>query len=386
MDHHLRCGGRIVGDEVRVRAARDQHVTLVEVHRHAAIGHHPGVATHHRHQAQRRLVLHPQRPRRVEHGPDEEGVAGPRPVEQPGQRVHGLEPRRTRMRLRVSAMFRQPNRPNTRRMTELTLVLGGTGKTGRRVAQQLADRGAAVRVGSRSGEPPFHWEDPATWEPAVRGVTAVYITYQPDLAFPGGAEVIGAFAKIAVDAGARRLVLLSGRGEEETWPAEQAVRDSGAAWTILRCNLFAQNFSEAFLLSSVLAGAVALPSPDVPEPFVDVDDVAEAAVAALTDDRHANRLYELSGPRALTFAEATAEISAATGRDVRYVPVTVDEFAATAVEYAGPEAAGALATLFAKVLDGRNSQVTDGVQQLTGHPARDFRDYVRVTAAAGAWR
>ncbi|GAA0909462.1 hypothetical protein GCM10009557_84010 [Virgisporangium ochraceum] len=199
-----------------------------------------------------------------------------------------------------------------------TLVIGGTGKTGRRVAQKLADRGAAVRIGSRAGSPPFDWEDLTTWEPAVRDVTAVYLTYQPDLAFPGAAEQIGAFAKLAVAAGTRRIVLLSGRGEEETWPSEESVRTSGADWTILRCNWFAQNFSESFLHPGVMEGVVALPSPDVPEPFIDVADIAEVAVAALTSDDHSGRLYELSGPRAITFAEATAEISAASGREVRY--------------------------------------------------------------------
>jgi uncharacterized protein YbjT (DUF2867 family) len=266
-----------------------------------------------------------------------------------------------------------------------TLVIGGTGKTGRRVAQQLADRGAKVRIGSRAGSPPFDWDDLTTWEPAVTDVTEVYLTYQPDLAFPGAAEQIGAFAKLAVAAGTRRIVLLSGRGEEETWPSEEAVRTSGAAWTILRCNWFAQNFSESFLHPGVMEGVVALPSPDVPEPFIDVADIAEVAVAALTSDDHSGRLYELSGPRAITFAEATAEISAASGREVRYRPVSVDEFAAATVDLVGPEAAPAMAALFAKVLDGRNSSVTPDLERILGRPGRDFREVVREAAAAGAW-
>lgn len=267
-----------------------------------------------------------------------------------------------------------------------TLVIGGTGKTGRRVAQKLADRGTKVRIGSRAGTPPFDWDDLTTWEPAVRDVTAAYLTYQPDLAFPGAAEQIAAFAKLAVAAGTRRIVLLSGRGEEETWPSEESVRTSGADWTILRCNWFAQNFSESFLHPGVMEGVVALPSPDVPEPFIDVADIAEVAVAALTSDTHAGSLYELSGPRAITFAEATAEISAASGREVRYQPVTVDEYAAAAAEFVGPEAAPSVAALFAKVLDGRNSAVTPDLERILGRPGRDFREVVREAAAAGAWR
>lgn len=263
-----------------------------------------------------------------------------------------------------------------------TLVIGGTGKTGRRVAQQLP---GAVRIGSRAGSPPFDWDSMSTWEPAVTGVDAIYLTYQPDLAFPGAAERIAALTRLAVAAGTRRIVLLSGRGEEETWPSEEAVRSSGAAWTILRCNWFAQNFSESFLHPGVMSGVLALPSPDVPEPFIDVTDIAAVAVAALTSDDHGGRLYELSGPRAITFTQALAEISAATGREIRYQPVSVDEYAAAAVEFVGPEAAPDVAALFAKVLDGRNSAVTPDVERILGRPARDFREVVREAAAAGAW-
>jgi uncharacterized protein YbjT (DUF2867 family) len=268
---------------------------------------------------------------------------------------------------------------------ELVLVTGGTGKTGRRVAQRLADRGVGVRIGSRGASPPFDWTDPTTWAAAVDGVTSVYLTYQPDVAMPGAAEAVGGLARLAVDAGARRLVLLSGRGEEKAWPAERAVREAGTAWTVLRASWFAQNFSEYFLLDGVRAGVVALPAPDVPEPFIDVEDIADVAVAALTEDRHAGRTYELTGPRALTFAEATAEIGAATGRDVRYVPVSVDEYALAAAEIMPAEDARGMATLFAKVLDGRNSSPTDGVREVLGRDPGDFRDYVKSAAESGAW-
>jgi uncharacterized protein YbjT (DUF2867 family) len=270
-------------------------------------------------------------------------------------------------------------------MSELILVSGGTGKTGRRVAGRLAGAGAAVRVGSRRGTPPFDWTDPTTWADAVRGATSVYLAYQPDLAAPGAAEAIGAFARRAVDAGARRLVLLSGRGEEETWPAETAVRDAGADWTILRASWFAQNFSESFLLDGVRSGVVALPAPDVPEPFVDLEDLADVAVAALTDGRHAGRIYEVTGRRAVTFTEATAEIGAASGREIRYVPVSVDEYAAAAALIMPPAEAAFIATLFAKVLDGRNSEPADGVRAALGREPAEFRDYVKTAAATGVW-
>ncbi len=92
------------------------------------------------------------------------------------------------------------------------LVLGATGKTGRRVVDRLAARGVPTRPGSRSAEPPFDWNDRSTWAPVLDGVGAVYISYHPDLAIPGAAETVGAFAQLAAG---RRLVLLTGRGEEE---------------------------------------------------------------------------------------------------------------------------------------------------------------------------
>jgi uncharacterized protein YbjT (DUF2867 family) len=268
----------------------------------------------------------------------------------------------------------------------LTLITGGTGKTGRRVAERLAARGVPVRIGSRSGTPPFDWEDRATWGPALEGVDAVYVAFYPDLAVPGAAETVGAFAALAVERGVRRLVLLSGRGEEGAERAEEAVRASGAAWTILRASWFAQNFSESFMLEPLLAGELALPASGVREPFIDADDVADAAAAALTEDGHAGQLYELTGPRALTFAEAVDEIARATGRPMRFVTITPDEFAAGMEEAAVPaEMAALVMELFTTVLDGRNSQVTDGVRRALGREPRDFAEYARDAAAAGAW-
>jgi len=266
------------------------------------------------------------------------------------------------------------------------LIVGGTGKTGRRVAERLTARGLPVRIGSRSSEPSFDWQNPTTWETSLRGVASVYITYYPDLALPGAATAIGAFAKLAVKQGIQRLVLLSGRGEEEAQLSEKALQGSGADWTILRASWFCQNFSESFLLDSVLSGSVILPAADVAEPFIDADDIADVAVAALTEDGHIGQLYELTGPRALTFKEATEEIAKASGRDVRYVQVTSEQFIAALAEQEIPADFLALLTdLFTKVLDGRNSHLTSGVQLALNREPRDFADYARDTAAAGVW-
>jgi len=266
------------------------------------------------------------------------------------------------------------------------LVLGGTGKTGRRVVRRLRDRQLPVRVGSRSGTPPFDWEDRSTWAPALRGAGSVYLSYHPDLAAPRAVETVGALAELAVASAVPRLVLLSGRGEPEAEEAEQAVRASGAELTIVRSAWFAQNFSEDFLLDGVLGGVVALPAGDTPEPFVDADDIADVAVAALTDDRHIGRRYELTGPRLLTFAEAVEEIARATARDIRFLPVSIEEYAAAAEQHGVPAAAVDLITyLFREVLDGRNAHLGDGVRRALGREPRDFARYARDAAASGVF-
>jgi uncharacterized protein YbjT (DUF2867 family) len=267
-----------------------------------------------------------------------------------------------------------------------TLVLGGTGKTGRRVAARLEGRGLPVRIGSRSAEPRFDWQDTATWRPALDGVGSVYVSYHPDLAVPGAVETVGAFAEVAVQSGVARLVLLAARGEAEGALAEQAVRASGAELTVLQSSWFMQNFSEDFLLEHVRSGQIALPAGSTPEPFVDADDIADVAVAALTEDGHVGQLYELSGPRLVTFAEAADEIAKASGREIRYLPVSIEQHAATADEQGVPlEFVELLTYLFSELLDGRNAHLTDGIQRALGRKPRDFADYARDAAATGVW-
>lgn len=272
-------------------------------------------------------------------------------------------------------------------LTKPILVLGAKGKTGSRVAQQLRDRGLTVRAGSRSGNPPFDWEDQSTWAPAVQGIDAAYITYQPDLTFPGASDLIRGFSEVAVANGVRRLVLLSGRNEEGALRSEEAVTESGVAeWTIVRSSFFAQNFSEGFWVGSVLSGELAVPAGGVAEPFVDVDDIAEIVIQALTSDTHVGQLYEVTGPRLLTFADAAAEISQAIGREVRYIPITFEEFsAALAAEGLPTDFVEGLVGLFKEVLDGRGSYLGDGVERALGRKPKDFADYAREAAASGAW-
>lgn len=274
----------------------------------------------------------------------------------------------------------------THTQTPLTLVLGGTGKTGRRVVEGLKTKGNAVRVGSRSAVPSFDWDDQRGWDAALEGVTSVYITYAPDLAIPGASDAIGAFVHTARRAGVQHFVLLSGRGEEEAQACERIVQNSGVAWTIIRASWFNQNFSEGAFVDMVLNGAITLPAGTTPEPFVDIDDIAEIAVAALTEEGHTGQLYEVTGPRLMTLADVAADLSRATGREIAFVDVPHDAFVEEIKQAGAPkDVAWMLDYLFATVLDGRNAHLTDGVQRALGRPPKDFADYARDAAATGVW-
>ena len=269
----------------------------------------------------------------------------------------------------------------------LVLVLGGTGKVGRRIVARLTAREVPVWIGARSAVPAFDWNAPATWPGVLNGVQNVFISYAPDLAVPGASQAVAEFTAQAAAQGVARVVLLSGRGEPEAEAAEQLVQDGPLPWTILRCSWFAQNFSEDFLLDPILAGEVALPVDGATEPFLDCDDIAEVATEALLDDRHAGQVYELTGPRLLTFGDAIGEIARAAERPIRFTTIPPEEFAAgLAAAGLSRDEVSLVSYLFATVLDGRNSSVRNGVERALGRPPRDFADYIRQTAKTGIWR
>lgn len=268
----------------------------------------------------------------------------------------------------------------------LTLVLGATGKTGRRVVAGLEARGVPVRLGSRSAHPPFDWNREAGWDASLEGVEAAYITYAPDLAVPGATDAIQAFVDRAERHGVQRLVLLSGRGEDEAQASERIVQNGGPDWTIVRASWFHQNFSEGAFVDMVRAGQLTFPAGDTPEPFVDADDIAAVAVAALTEDGHAGEIYEVTGPRLMTFEDVAKELSQAARREIRMVSVPHDDFVAGVRDSGAPkEVVWLMDYLFATVLDGRNAHLTDGVQRALGRSPKDFATFAREVAATGLW-
>lgn len=265
------------------------------------------------------------------------------------------------------------------------LVIGANGKTGSRVANRLVDRGLPVRRGSRNAPIPFDWDAPETWPAALAGVSAAYITYFPDLAFPGAVEKLEALCSRAVEADIGRLVLLSGRGEHHARMGEEVVRNCGLDFTLIRAAWFAQNFSEGYLRDPILAGVLPMPGGDILEPIIDVEDIADVAVAALTEDRHSGELYEVTGPRLMGFAQMAEALSSAIGRDIQHIPITYENFHAAIAGSGGDFVADVFTAIARETLDGRNAQVTDGVTRALGRPARDFADFAHTAMRAGAW-
>lgn len=265
------------------------------------------------------------------------------------------------------------------------LVIGATGKTGSRVANLLDAAGHNVRRASRSSETPFDWENTETWAPALAGVSAAYITYYPDLAFPGVPEKFKMLTELAAAAGVERLVMLAGRGEPRAEACEDVVRNSGVDYTLIRAAWFAQNFSEGFLYDSVMDGMLAMPAGSVGEPFVDLDDVAEVVVAALTEPGHAGQTYDVTGPRLLTFGDAAAEINWSTGRDLTYQPISSEDFHGALIDLAGELMADVFTEVCRQIFDGRNENLGDGVERVLGRQPRDFADFCTRVATEGAW-
>lgn len=267
------------------------------------------------------------------------------------------------------------------------LIIGGTGKTGRKVVSNLKKQGCNVRIGSRSNTPSFEWEDPSNWSDVLDGIDRMYIVFYPDLAVPGAYEAIERLIDVAKTAGVRKAVLLSGKGEKEAERCEELIANSGMDYTMVRASWFNQNFSESFFLDPVLSGEVALPMPDAKIPFVDTGDIADVVTAVLTDDKHNGQTYEVTGPRKLTFGEVVEEISRATGRPITYRPITLEEYS-EGLNMAGVPAdyIWLFEYLFREVLGNpKNQVVSKDIERVLGRKAKDFSEYAKSTAESGVW-
>lgn len=271
-------------------------------------------------------------------------------------------------------------------MNNTILVLGATGKTGKRVVERLQKMNLSIRLGSRNATPAFDWEDASTWDAVLKNVQKVYISFQPDVAVPGAQETIRQFVQKTIEHGIEKLVLLSGRGEEEAELCEAIVMNAGIDWTIVRASWFMQNFSESFMLEGILAGHVVLPEIKVSEPFVDADDIADVVTAALTSNDHTNKLYEVTGPRLMTFELAVSEIATALKRPIQFEAVSMEEYITMLRSYEVPENyIWLIHYLFTNVLDGRNESLTNGVEEALHRKPTDFSHYVKHTVESAIW-
>ena len=261
----------------------------------------------------------------------------------------------------------------TKNETKTTVIIGGNGKTGRRVKERLQNKNLKVRAVSRSSEIPFDWYNSSTWAPAIKDAQSIYLTYHPDLSVPGAAEQIKQLTDLAITEGVQRIVLLSGRGEPQVQPAEDAIKQSGLEYTILQCSFFAQNFLEGVL--APVEGKIYFPAGDVKEPFIDCNDIADAVVAALLTDNYIGKTYELTGPRSISYHEVANILSEVMGQQIQYIPVSFEQYAEILRPHMPPEFVDHLIDLFKWVTDGHNSHTTNDIQQLIGRKATDFKDY-----------
>ena len=274
----------------------------------------------------------------------------------------------------------------TRPMTT-HLVLGGTGKTGRRVLHHLVTAGHTARAAARTPGPAspgvepvrFDWADPSTYAPALSGVDAVYVV--PPALQLEHAEQIAALGTLALDLGVSRAVLLSARGVDKApdnamFRSEQALAGTGLPTGVVRPSWFAQNFTESFFAPGISTdGVIVAPSAEGAHAFIDAEDIAAVAAALLTGTAPLGA-YDISGPQALRFSEVAAILSAHAGREVKHVDLPVDDWEAGAAQNGLPvEYAEMLGMLFTLIRDGYDAEVSDGVQRALGRPATSFEDW-----------
>ncbi|MDJ0994919.1 MAG: NmrA family transcriptional regulator [Dinoroseobacter sp.] len=265
------------------------------------------------------------------------------------------------------------------------LVTGATGKTGSRVLSRLRTAGFDARSGSRKAPVPFDWDNPATWAKALDGIASVYVNYHPDFAFPGAIENLRSFTEVAGGAGVTRLVMLTGRGEHHAKLGEQVIVNSGLHYTIVRSAWFAQNFSEGSLWEPVMEGVLPMPGENLEEPIIDIDDLADVIVAALTQDGHNGETYECTGPRLLGFAEMADILSGAMGRRVNYLPISFEDFHAELQATSGKLFADIVTNIARETFDGRNAKVENGVVRALGRAPKDFTEFANAAAWARKW-
>lgn len=270
---------------------------------------------------------------------------------------------------------------------ENILIIGGTGKTGRRVVEQLTNKGIESRIGSRNSSPRFDWDNKETWIESLSGIEKMYVTYYPDLAVPGAKEAIESLTYLAKELGVKKMVLLSGKGETEAEACENIVINSGMDYTIVRASWFNQNWSESFFLDPILSGEVALPLSEVLIPFVDANDIAEVVATVLLDESYNGEIIEVTGPESITFKDIVNIISKTSNRRLKFSNITLEQYIEGMKQMQIPDdVVWLIEYLFSHVLTNPNNQlVVNGVERVLGRKAKTFQEYALETAETGIW-
>lgn len=273
------------------------------------------------------------------------------------------------------------------------LVLGATGNVGQPLVAELVARGEPVKAASRTGKSAggaegvvFDFANPATYGPALKGADRAYV-----LAPTGTLDVPGTLIPFLTSAVERKVkvVLQSvlGADADDSIPYRQVelfLERSGTPYVILRPNWFTDNF-QIFWLDGIRHGVIAVPAGEGRSSFIDVRDIASSAVAALTSSKFDGQAFNLTGPEALSYAEAAAILSKASGRPIDYKASTDADFIAMLTNAGVPKAyAEFLAAIFHPVREGWTAAVSSAVQTLTGKAPRSVEAYAKEKAAVFA--
>lgn len=278
-------------------------------------------------------------------------------------------------------------------MTGKILVLGATGNVGKPLVAELVAKGESVRAASRAGKPmsgaegvKFDFADQLTYGPALEGVDRAYV-----LAPTGTLDILGTlkpFLALAVERKVK-VVLQSvfGVDADDSIPYRQLelfLERSGAPYVILRPNWFTDNF-QIFWLEGIKHGVISVPAGQGKSSFIDVRDIASSAAAALTSNKFDGQAFNLTGPEALSYGDAAALLSKASGRSIAYKASTDAEFITMLVNAGVPKAyAEFLAIIFHPVREGWTAAVSNAVQTLTGKAPRSVEAYAKEKAAVFA--
>ena len=267
------------------------------------------------------------------------------------------------------------------------LVTAPNSKTGKQVVKLLKRENIPFRAASRSTSVPFDWENEKTWASAISGAHAVYVVIPPNLAFADMPQRLKAFLTYCEAVRVRRIILLSGRGEDEAAKIEEVALSNAIPTTVLRASWFAQNFSEGYFVEGVVNGQLAIPSKLVREPFIDTRDIAKAVVFALKDKSSNNYVFELTGPELLSFEDVAKKFTKHLDQSVTYVYMPIEDYINQLLQFGvSTDEIDLTRFLFGELLDGRNAYTTSDLSLLLGEQGTSFEQFIQHTKPSGVWQ